>query len=138
MNRKVTPMILAGGIVAQSGSLGHTQDISARLNGFEEVGGLGAGETGAILSDGKGKLSLDVDKKAHLLGFKLGRATGPHPFRQASCGRWDHGLALPVGSKTEPDCGNPNLPSEWRYGDGYAHCSQCNRPDAAERDCWRL
>jgi len=62
MNRKVTLMILAGGIVALSGSLGHTQDFSARLNGFEEIGGLGAGETGAILSDGKGTLSLDVSK----------------------------------------------------------------------------
>ena len=62
MNRKLTLIFLAGGIVALSGSLGHTQDFSARLNGFEEVGGLGAGETGAILSDGKGTLSLDVEK----------------------------------------------------------------------------
>ena len=62
MNRKLTRMFLAGCIVVLSGSLGHTQDFSARLNGFEEVGGLGAGETGAILSDGKGTLSLDVAK----------------------------------------------------------------------------
>ena len=62
MNGKLTRMFLAGSIVAVSGSLVHAQDFSARLNGFEEIGGLGAGETGAILSDGKGTLSLDVSK----------------------------------------------------------------------------
>ena len=62
MNGKLTRMFLAGSIVAVSGSLVHAQDFSARLNGFEEIGGLGAGETGAILSDGKGTLSLDVEK----------------------------------------------------------------------------
>jgi hypothetical protein len=55
-------MFLAGGVVALSVSLGRAQDFSARLIGFEEIGGLGAGETGAILSNGKGTLSLDVEK----------------------------------------------------------------------------
>jgi len=69
MNGKLTRMFLAGSIVALSGSLVHAQDFSARLNGFEEIGGLGAGETGAILSDGKGTLSLDVEK--NLITYKL-------------------------------------------------------------------
>jgi hypothetical protein len=69
MNGKLTRMFLAGSIVALSGSFVHAQDFSARLNGFEEIGGLGAGETGAILSDGKGTLSLDVEK--NLITYKL-------------------------------------------------------------------
>jgi hypothetical protein len=62
MKGKLTRMFLASSIVAVSGSLVYAQDFSARLNGFEEIGGLGAGETGAVLSDGKGTLSLDVEK----------------------------------------------------------------------------
>jgi CHRD domain len=71
MNGKLTKLFLAGGIVALSGSLAHGQDFSARLTGFEEIGGLGAGETGAILSDGKGTLSLDVDKKPQQITYRL-------------------------------------------------------------------
>jgi hypothetical protein len=37
------------------------QEFSARLTGFEEVGGIGAGQTGAIFSNGTGKLTLDVE-----------------------------------------------------------------------------
>jgi hypothetical protein len=62
MNGKLRQLFLAGGIVAVSGSLAHAQDFSARLNGFEEVGGVGAAQTGAILSNGKGTLSLDVNQ----------------------------------------------------------------------------
>jgi hypothetical protein len=61
MSGKLHGMLLAGGIAALSGGFAHAQEFGARLNGFEELGALNA-ETGAIRSNGKGTLSLDVDK----------------------------------------------------------------------------
>jgi hypothetical protein len=61
MNRKISGMLLAGGVASLSAGFAQAQEFGARLNGFEELGGLNA-ETGAILSNGKGTLSLDVDK----------------------------------------------------------------------------
>ena len=62
MYRKISGMILAAGMAALFGDLAYAEEFSTRLNGFQEIGGLGAGETGAILSDGKGTLNLDVGK----------------------------------------------------------------------------
>jgi hypothetical protein len=56
-------MLRLGGLaaaIACSGGFAHADEFSARLSGFQEIGGLGAGETGAILSNGTGTLSLDV------------------------------------------------------------------------------
>jgi hypothetical protein len=47
------------------------QDYSAKYSGFQEVGGLGAGETGAILSTGQATLKLSVDKTAETLTYSL-------------------------------------------------------------------
>jgi hypothetical protein len=44
---------------------------SATFSGFEEIGPLGAGETGAILSKGQGQLTLNVDKGNRLINFQL-------------------------------------------------------------------
>jgi hypothetical protein len=44
---------------------------AASFSGFNELGGLGAGETGAILSDGTATLSLDLDEKAGTLAYTL-------------------------------------------------------------------
>lgn len=46
-------------------------DFSARFSGFQEIGGLGAGETGAILSHGNATLDLHLKRKARKLNFKL-------------------------------------------------------------------
>jgi CHRD domain len=62
MSRKLSGMLLAGGLAGLSAGFAQAQEFGARLNGFEEIGGLGAGETGAIRSNGKGTVSLDVDK----------------------------------------------------------------------------
>jgi hypothetical protein len=52
---------------ALSGSPSYADDFSARLSGFEEVGALptatSPGLTGAILSQGTGKLRLDLDRE---------------------------------------------------------------------------
>jgi hypothetical protein len=47
------------------------QDYSAKYSGFQEVGGLGTGETGAILSTGHATLKLSVDKSAQTLTYTL-------------------------------------------------------------------
>jgi hypothetical protein len=47
------------------------QEYSTKLSGFQEVGGLGAGETGAILSTGQGTLKLTLDKTAETLTYTL-------------------------------------------------------------------
>ena len=64
MTRKLTRILLAGGIAALWGGAAYAQEFSARLTGFNEVGGLGAGETGAILTNGNGTLRLDFDHNA--------------------------------------------------------------------------
>jgi len=46
-------------------------DFSAKLSGFEEVGGVGAGQTGAILSGGTATLSLELDRNAQMLSYTL-------------------------------------------------------------------
>ncbi|HKQ67105.1 MAG TPA: CHRD domain-containing protein [Methylomirabilota bacterium] len=47
------------------------EEFFARLNGFQEVGGLGAGQTGAIRTNGTGTLHLKVDKNAKTATFTL-------------------------------------------------------------------
>ncbi len=47
------------------------QEYSAKLSGFQEVGGLGAGETGAINSTAQGTLKLTLDKAAQTLTYAL-------------------------------------------------------------------
>jgi hypothetical protein len=49
----------------------HAQSYSAKYSGFQEVGGLGAGETGAILSTGQATLKLIVDKNGQTLTYTL-------------------------------------------------------------------
>jgi CHRD domain len=49
----------------------HTEEFHATFSGFNEVGGLGAGETGAILSGGTGRLRLDLDRGMQTLKFRL-------------------------------------------------------------------
>ena len=48
-----------------------TVKFAARLSGFQEVGSLGALETGALLSAGKGTLELTLNKAAERLDYTL-------------------------------------------------------------------
>jgi CHRD domain len=48
-----------------------TQQFFASFSGFQEIGGLGAGETGAIFSPGQGQLSLMVDTVNKTISFQL-------------------------------------------------------------------
>jgi hypothetical protein len=52
--------------------VGMTRCSKSTLSGFEEIGGVGAGETGAIFSPAaKGTLDLDLNRQARTLTFKL-------------------------------------------------------------------
>lgn len=67
----VVTSVAAAGYVALMGGLAHAEEYSARLSGFNVTGGLGAGETGAILTDGTGTLQLDLDKKSQMASYTL-------------------------------------------------------------------
>ena len=49
----------------------NASDFSAKFSGFQEIGGVGAGETGAIFSPGKATLDLDLNRKTRVLKFRL-------------------------------------------------------------------
>src|SRR5262249_28439636 len=53
------------------GAHANAAEFTAHFSGFQEIGGLGAGETGAIFSQGKGTLELDLNRNARTLAFKL-------------------------------------------------------------------
>lgn len=61
---------LWSGAAQADGGGANTEEFSARLSGFQEVGGLNA-ETGAILTEGTGTLQLDLDKKPQMASYKL-------------------------------------------------------------------
>ena len=52
-------------------SIAKAEQFTAKFSGFEEVGALGAGETGAILSTGQGTLDLTLDQQSQTLAFTL-------------------------------------------------------------------
>jgi hypothetical protein len=73
-HRVLTTMALAASIFAVSPIRADDQNVEkfhARLVGFNEVGGLGAGETGAILSRGTGTADVEVNKSAQTATYTL-------------------------------------------------------------------
>lgn len=71
MNRNLFVGAAAAVALLASGANANAEKFSAVFSGFNEVGGLGAGETGAILSDGTATLDLDLNRSAQSLTFKL-------------------------------------------------------------------
>lgn len=64
-------ILLAGFWTMFSALPANAQEYFAKLSGFQEVGGLGAGETGAILSPGNASVKLVLDKNAQTLAYTL-------------------------------------------------------------------
>jgi len=58
---KLIKAVLLATLVVLTASYAYAEDFSARINGFQEVGGVGAGQTGAIRSNGTGTFHLDLD-----------------------------------------------------------------------------
>jgi len=68
---KLINAALVVGVVAFSNSYAHAQTFVASLTGFNEIGGVGAGESGAVLSNGRGTLLLHLDTNARTADFSL-------------------------------------------------------------------
>src|SRR5258708_4918223 len=61
-------------VVTFAASYGYAAEFSARLNGFNELGSLPSATalpTGAVLSDGTGTVSLQLNQKAHTIDYTL-------------------------------------------------------------------
>jgi CHRD domain-containing protein len=68
----VKPMLIMAVLaLTLSGAAASAEEFSARFSGFQEVGGVGAGQTGAILSDGTATLRLNLDKNADTMTYQL-------------------------------------------------------------------
>src|SRR5258706_9678298 len=65
------------------GAHANAVEFSAIFSGFEEIGGLGAGETGAIFSQGKATLDLDLNRSARTIAFTLTYSGLSAPVTQA-------------------------------------------------------
>jgi len=81
MHRIILPVVACALVLAAAPA--RADHFSAKFSGFEEIGGLGAGETGAILSDGKGSLVLDLDRRNQVLTFTLEYSGLSAPVTQA-------------------------------------------------------
>ncbi len=66
-----TGAILAAVVLLLLSVPARAQEYSAKFSGFQEVGGVDAGETGAILSTGQATLKLTLDQAAQTLTYKL-------------------------------------------------------------------
>jgi hypothetical protein len=64
-------LAIAGAALVLAGTSAKAEQFTAKFSGFEEVGALGAGETGAILSDGQATLDLNLDRKSQTLAYTL-------------------------------------------------------------------
>lgn len=69
--RIVTAAALLAAAIALPAAANSVEEFHTTFSGFNEVGGLGAGETGAILSEGKGTLTLKLDRVNQTLWFEL-------------------------------------------------------------------
>ena len=68
---RLLKVVLLTMLVVFTASCAYAEQFFARLDGFEEVGAVGAGQTGAIRSNGTGTLHLDLDANAGKATFTL-------------------------------------------------------------------
>jgi hypothetical protein len=84
MRRSVlAPAMLAALVTTMSAAYANAQQFRATLSGFNEIGGLGAGETGAIFSAGQGTLTVDLDTQKQSLTYALTYSNLGAPVTQA-------------------------------------------------------
>ncbi len=66
-----TLLAVTGAALAFASTTAKAEQLTAKFSGFEEIGALGAGETGAILSKGQASLDLNLNQQSQTLGFTL-------------------------------------------------------------------
>ena len=76
-------VILAAVVTAMSVGYANAQQFQAVFSGFNEIGGLGAGETGAILSTGQATLRLTVNTQLQSLNYTLTYSNLGSPVTQS-------------------------------------------------------
>jgi len=85
-----TPSLVIGAglaaLVLAAASPARAEKFTARLSGLNEIGALGAGETGAIHTPGTGTLELDLNDKTQTLTYSLSPAP-PAAARSAARSR---------------------------------------------------
>ena len=64
-------VVASAALTLWSISIAKAEQFTAKFSGFEEIGALGAGETGAILSNGQGTLDLTLNRQSQTLAFTL-------------------------------------------------------------------
>jgi CHRD domain-containing protein len=69
-DKLITAVLLATFVVFSAG-YAYAEEFSARVNGFQEVGGVGAGQTGAIRTNGNGTFHLELDKNGTQATYTL-------------------------------------------------------------------
>jgi hypothetical protein len=75
--------ILAAVVTIVSAAYASAQQFHATFSGFNEIGGLGAGETGAIFSNGQGTLTVDLDTQKQSVTYSLTYSNLGAPVTQA-------------------------------------------------------
>ena len=83
MYRRIFAAAAMAAAFALPATAGHSEEFHAIFSGFNEIGGLGAGETGAILSEGKARLTLKLDRNNQTLWFQLSYSDLSAPVTQA-------------------------------------------------------
>jgi hypothetical protein len=71
MKRYLLAVASIAALLLVSSARADAEDFFAKFSGFNEIGGVGAGETGAILSEGQGTLKLDLNRAARTLDYTL-------------------------------------------------------------------
>ena len=66
----VTSTLIMTALVLTLSGAASAAEFSARFSGFQEIGALGS-ETGAILSEGKASLHLNLDKRSNTITYRL-------------------------------------------------------------------
>jgi len=69
--RAITYAIVTAAVTAVPATYANAQEFHAKLSGFKEVGGVGAGQTGAIFSQGQGTLQLNLNRQLQSLRYTL-------------------------------------------------------------------
>ena len=75
--------ILVGAAIVVPTAYANAQDFHAKFSGFNEIGGLGAGETGAIFSQGQATLKLKLNTNLKTLNWTLTFSGLGAPITQA-------------------------------------------------------
>ena len=81
MSYKLRRIGLAFAVLVSVGTLAKAEQFSAKLNGLQEVGGVGAGQTGAIFTSATGTLHMNVSPNS--ISYRLSYSDTSAPVTQA-------------------------------------------------------